>query len=185
MQEGGLSNSSCSTRVSILGSSMALKPRSSEEPTQRPRRERSVAWPLTTPVSPNYGARTPLRPMSTTEPFDGAMPAGSSAWFCYGHGQCTAYGAPPGKPPCLPVVHAGLQRLSLFCPRQPLPRVHRLLVRGWLRHSPQIFTVFSIHLPGAAFLHHNCHKYPDLERQSIPFWTRTHHVKLAPLASVS
>ena len=95
---------------------------------------------------PKYGARTPWCPWAIMEPFGcqpAAMPVGSSAWFCYEIGQCTAYGGSPAYTH----VHGGLQRLF----RSSLFRTHAsstLLIPGWLRHSPQIFTVVSMNLSG-------------------------------------
>lgn len=108
------------------------KPRSSEEPMQRPRRERSVAWPLTILARPNYGARAPFGPIFMTEPFHGqpaAMPAGSGACFRYTPGPCAHHGGSPGSPP-----HA----YTLFCtlPARSLDHVHRPPASGLAQAQP-------------------------------------------------
>lgn len=98
---------------------------------QRPRRERSVAWPppptIHPPQScPNYGARTLSRPMFMTEPFDGkpaAMPAGSDAWFCYGPGQCTTSGGSPVKPHTYLLCMRACSVYLSIALSEPLPRV--------------------------------------------------------------
>ena len=97
---------------------------------------------------PKYGARTPRRPVSLMEPFGcapAAMPVGSSFSTCTAIGQCTAFWRLPWQASCPHPGHLGLQRL--ISPRRKTASSHTsstLLVRGWFRHSPQIFTV-SLH----------------------------------------
>jgi hypothetical protein len=148
--------------------------------------------PYATPAHvPNYGARTPRCPVSPMEVERNRSvarpqpcPWAQASWICYEIGQCTAYGGSL-EAPCRHPAHAGLQRLF----PSSLSKTHTLdmlLVRGWLRHSPQIFTVpLHIHHPGAAYPLYNCRKCLDLERLLFPFRTTTHHAHSSPLAIVS
>jgi hypothetical protein len=193
--------STVTLRASYFGSSWA----SSQAPprlvtTVKLRRERSAAWlsgvlplPIHDPGHVPIMARGRLvaqchdttefeRNRSVARPQP--CPWAQASWMCYEIGPCLW--RLPWQASCRHPAQAGLQRLFISSLSKTHTSSSTFLVRGWLRHSPQIFTVpLHIHHPGAAYSLYNCRKCLDLERLLFPFRPTTHHVHSSPLATVS